>query len=30
MRGFTDLKEQRLLHYELTSQEDIKKGDNEI
>ena len=30
MRGFTDLKEQKQLHYEAAYQEHIKKGDKEI
>ena len=30
MRGFTDLKEQRQLHYEPACQKDTKEGDKEI
>jgi hypothetical protein len=30
IRSFTDLKEQRQLHYELACQKDTKEGDNEI
>jgi hypothetical protein len=30
MRGFTDLKEQRQLHYKPGCQKDTKKGDKEI